>query len=219
MQVGAIVPAAGLSRRMGRPKPCLPWGSGTLLEHIVRTLEASSAKPIVAVLGHEVEMVRQAHSALFSRPNIIWAYNPDYATDEMLSSVKAGLRSLLNCPQSPALSAFLVCPVDMPLITADVVAELLRRHEELPERILIPVYNGRKGHPVLFPMRFIHEILELPPASPGLRAVRDAHPLDVGLVPVTCEGILIDLDTPADYQKWHASVKLANTRCSRTHNT
>lgn len=197
--VAAVVPAAGLSTRMGFPKPCLAWKGMTLLEHMARTLKTGRADPIVVVLGYQAELVKQSHAHLTAEFNVVFAYNPDYATDQMLSSVKVGLAALAPCQYT----AFLVCPVDMPLITPDVVTALIRSHEQMPDRIVIPTFNGRNGHPALFPMTLRDEVLGLPPDSGGLKAIRQAHASTVVLLPVDCEGILIDLDTPAEYRMWH----------------
>ncbi|MFQ5792772.1 MAG: NTP transferase domain-containing protein, partial [Acidobacteriota bacterium] len=105
--VGAIILAAGESRRMGSPKPLLPLGRTTFLAHVLGVLEASRARPIVVVLGHEAKRVRQQVPC----EGATVVFNPEYRKG-MLSSIRAGLKELAG----ETVTGALLCPVDHPLV-------------------------------------------------------------------------------------------------------
>ncbi|MGB9867750.1 MAG: nucleotidyltransferase family protein [Bacillota bacterium] len=197
VSVGAVVPAAGLSTRMGYPKPCLPWGSSTVLSHVVGALREGGANPIVVVLGYQWQWVLEQHAALAASPGVVFQFNPAFATGEMLSSVKAGLLAL----NPREHSAFLLCPADMPMVSPAVVRALLQAHLESPGKIIVPTYAGKKGHPALFPMELYGEIMGLPSTPYGLKLLGTRHPSLLQTLDLECEGVTLDLDTPGDYQR------------------
>ena len=190
--VGAIVLAAGMSSRMGRPKQLLPWTDDvTILEHIIMQLLLARVNHITVVTGHcaaETGRLAQKYDV-----NVV--HNPAHATGEMLSSLQAGLASL-----PPQIGGALVLLGDQPRITPRIINQVLMGWAEGRGRIVAPVHQGRRGHPILFERRFWQEILELPVgAAPRevLRRQRD----ELALVEVTNDCILSDVDTPADYQR------------------
>lgn len=168
-----------------------------MLWHLVDVLKQGGVTTVVVVVGYQYHYVLGQHAELAASPGVIFQFNPNFATGEMLSSVQAGLRAL----DPREYSAFLVCPVDMPLITGDVVSALIRAHENLPQKIIVPLFKGRKGHPVLFPMELYWEIVDLPATAAGLKLVQEKHPSQLQLLELECEGVLMDLDTPAEYER------------------
>jgi len=94
-------------------------------------------------------------------------------------------------------SGVMILPGDIPLVRVDTVREMIRRHSEMPERILLPVFRGRRGHPPVFPVSEFHEL------GPGenLRDMIRRNPERVEEVVVDDRGILFDLDTVEDYQR------------------
>lgn len=190
--VGAVVLAAGKASRMGQPKVLLPWANGaTILEHILSQLILTRIDHITVVTGSRAADVR--HLALKSGVEV--AHNPDYATGEMLSSLKTGLQAL------PAhLAGALVVLADQPRIQPRVINQLLMAYAEGRGQIIAPRYQGQRGHPILFDRRFWPEILELP-ADSAPRAILQRHPEAVYFVDVDTDSILGDIDTPEDYQQ------------------
>lgn len=190
--VGAVVLAAGLSSRMGQPKPLLPWKDGeTLLSQVIKTTQRAEATPLVVVIGHaaeQVTMVAQTHGAQT-------AYNTDYAKLELLSSLKVGLRALPDtCP------AALVMLADQPLIEVETLHTLITAWQTERPAAVAPVYRGQRGHPVLFSRELWPELLALPDGS-APREVLERHRDRVLLVPVETDSVITDLDTPEDYQR------------------
>ena len=106
--VAAIILAAGMSKRMGSPKPLLPLGDKPMLAHVIDTLHASqSVSILVIVTGHAADQLQP----ILDQPGVISVHNPEYATGEMLSSIKVGLRAL------PAdVEAVLIALCDQPMV-------------------------------------------------------------------------------------------------------
>jgi molybdenum cofactor cytidylyltransferase len=188
----AIVLAAGRSRRMdGNPKLLLPFGGSTILGCVLDAVSASAVDRAFVVLGawrEEIEPIVRPY------PFSI-VYNPDFDRG-MLSSVQAGVRAI---PGGAGGVVFIV-PGDHPGVTPGVFARLLQVRNESGAGLVVPVFGKRGGHPLLVDLRFRAEIGHLDPAV-GLRGLLALHPESVRRVPIADEGILLDLDTPADYRK------------------
>jgi molybdenum cofactor cytidylyltransferase len=117
------------------------------------------------------------------------------AEEEMLRSVRCGLAAM---PQESA--AAMVALGDQPGITADVAAELVRSFHTTGRGIVVPTYQGRRGHPLLFSMRYRDEILTRHEGR-GLRGLLEAHHRDIFELEVAAAGILEDVDLPEDYRR------------------
>jgi molybdenum cofactor cytidylyltransferase len=190
-KIAGLVLAAGLSSRMGEFKLLLAWGDNKpLIWHLVETLKMLPLEPLILVTGHRAE----ALNTLFADSHIQIIYNPDYAKGEILSSLKTGFRTL-----STDVDAILVFLGDMPLISPSTIQKLMDAYQ--PEKIIVPSYEQKRGHPVMFTRRFFEEILALE-ASAQPRAVLQAHPDSVRMIETGDEGILIDINTPQDYEKY-----------------
>src|ERR1035437_9111342 len=88
--IGAVVMAAGLSKRMGKPKMVLPWGEQTVIQKVISTLLSTEIKEVVVVSGGARDEIK---AALSSQPVQI-VFNPDYADGIMLNSLRVGLTAL-----------------------------------------------------------------------------------------------------------------------------
>src|SRR5512133_2422369 len=115
--VALIVLAAGMSKRYGTNKLLLPFGKGAVISTTVGTVTRSAARPIVVVTGHQAEQVRAALDKVTPAAPLTIVHNPDYETGEMLSSIKTGIRYLL---QGPTVAAMIVLG-DQPLVRLDVI--------------------------------------------------------------------------------------------------
>lgn len=186
-KVSALIPAAGMSRRMGRPKLLLPFGERAAIELLVATLEAAGLDQIVIVLGPDGDPVAR----LLAKSPAVMAWNRDPDSD-MAGSLRAGRRRL-----DDDCSAVLICLGDHPLVGAPTARALCTRHREVPERILVPTWGGRRGHPILVPSAALAEL----DAADTLRDVVRRDPSRVETLEVLDAGILFDLDTPGDYRR------------------
>ena len=194
--IAAIVLAAGESSRMGSPKARLPYpepdGSETsFLAHLLSVFETSRAAPILVVFGHDADRLVSELDLGDARALI----NRDYR-DGMLSSLQMAVRAL---EIDERISGALVCPVDHPDIDPNVVDTLIAHFEERPSAIVLPVHNGRRGHPVLFSRAVFPELLAAP-KTVGARQVVWDHQEDLQEVEVPDAGVTIDIDTPSDYR-------------------
>lgn len=188
--ISAVVLAAGLSRRMGVQKVLLPFGGKSVIAHIVDQLLASKVDKVCVVTGHQAERIREE---LSSRPVSI-VDNPDYESG-MLSSVRCGLRAL---PQQ--CKGVLVALGDQPSITSKLVNLMIQSFSASGRRILVPCYDGKRGHPILFSAHYRQEILT-DYGDVGLRGLLHAHPDEVFELTVSTAAVLSDMDVPEDYRR------------------
>lgn len=188
--IGAIVLAAGMSRRMGTQKLLLPFAGTTLIRHVVGQVVAGPVGATVVVVADAAGAVAGAVSELPVR--LVTNDAPDA---DMLSSVRCGLRAL-----PPECDAVLVAPGDHPAVTPDLIRLMSDRHYAHGATIVVPVCSGRRGHPLLFSSRFISEILK-GYEGVGLRGLLDAHATEVVELAVADEGVVQDVDVPEDYRR------------------
>lgn len=191
----AVVPAAGGSRRMGRPKLLLAYRGSTVVGSLVAALTGGGVGEVALVAASaRGPLARWGRAA-----ELTVAINPDPARG-MLSSVQAGVAALGGAGALAAREVpLLVVPGDLPALRPATVAELLRRAAGAAEPLLVPVHQGRRGHPLLIAPRLIAEIDGLDPRV-GLRQLLDRHPGELLRVEVDDPGVLHDVDTPADYR-------------------
>ncbi|WP_322807904.1 nucleotidyltransferase family protein [Thermanaerothrix sp.] len=196
-KIGAVVLAAGLSRRMGAPKLLLPWGERKVLEHVIVTLWEAGIKNIEVVTGGYREQVENLLRVL-PFP-IQWVHNPEFAEGEMISSLKVGLKHL---PQH--LEAALIVLGDQPQISQDIITQLVKRYAERKSMLVVPSYQMRRGHPWLVDRRLWAELLALP-AERTLRDFLSLHAEKIDYLVVDTPSVVQDLDTPEDYEQMKPS--------------
>lgn len=188
--ISGIVLAAGESKRMGRTKQLLSFGTSTILEHVVDNLLRSKVGEVVVVLGHESGRIK----ARFEGAPIKLALNPDYQQG-MSTSITCGIMAI-----SPESRACLIALGDQPLIRSEVVDRLISAYEEGGKGIIVPVYGDMAGHPVIFDMKYREALLSLT-GDTGGKTVISAHPEDVRQVEVETASVIYDIDKWEDYQK------------------
>jgi molybdenum cofactor cytidylyltransferase len=194
--MAAVVLAAGLSRRMGSFKLLLPWDGHTVIGQVVTTLAAAGLSPILAVVGHRAGEV----AAALAGSGAMVVANPRYAEGEMISSIQAGLAALADSPAG--IAATLLCLGDQPQLQAETVCAVLAAGAAGGcQKVVIPSYEMRAGHPILLPRWLWPEIMAGPP---DLRSVLKAHREQTLYLAVDTPAVLADLDTPADYARWQA---------------
>ena len=192
--VVAVLLAAGRSERMGAFKPLLPFGDTTVIRSCIQNLRDGGIDHVVVVLGHRAEEVKKNLADL----NLRFALNPD-ATSEMNASIACGVRRLPN-----ETRAVLVALADQPAVPGEVIKAVVDEWES-GEKLVIPEFQGRGGHPVLVDLCFRDELLTLDP-SRGLKALFDAHRNQVRRVPLNSPFIARDMDTWDDYRALHVEI-------------
>jgi molybdenum cofactor cytidylyltransferase len=183
----AIVLSAGKSERMGRPKALLPLQGKTFLENILSAISRSPVEETRVVVGHHRNEI-EPHV----KPPARLVFNPNYEQG-MITSLQAGIRSL-----PPHTSGALLFLVDHPLVDSETIELLVTKIG--PDRIVLPTFQGRRGHPVLFGSAILQEILGLS-SSQGANIVVHKDPDRIVEVSVNSPGILVDVDTPEDFLK------------------
>jgi molybdenum cofactor cytidylyltransferase len=195
--IAAIVPAAGQSLRMGRPKLILPVGGVPLIARVITALKAGGVGRVIVIAG-PAEMpgaLALIEAAEGQGAEVLRSPTP---TADMRASVELGLEYLT---QGSEPDAVLLAPGDSPGLKAANVARLIRRAADQPGRIIVPCHEGRRGHPVFLPWSLAREIPHLPPGV-GVNALLAAHPEAIVAFDADDPGILADLDTPGDYRLW-----------------
>lgn len=188
--IGAIVLAAGQSRRMGTQKLLLPYAGSAVIEYIVEQIQRSAVGGCIVVTGHEPHRICDC---LAGRELII-AQNDRYL-EGMLSSVRAGFEA---APET--WIATLIVLGDQPSLRTPILDLLIHAHATHPNAIIVPVFEDRRGHPILIPMTFRQEILHHYD-DVGLRGLLRAHAEAVVEIPVDSESVLEDINYPEDYER------------------
>ncbi len=187
----AVVLSAGASSRMGRPKALLPVDGVPFIERIVRALERTEVDRTLVVLGHNAEAMREAIAYL----GVDTVVNPDYARGQ-LSSLHTAIRALEGEP----VEAILVHLVDHPFIESRLVDRMIERFRAEEMLIVVPRFNGRRGHPVLFSAKLFPEFMAAS-LDIGAKPVVRGHPEETLELDTDESGILVDIDTPEEYRK------------------
>lgn len=189
----AVVPAAGISRRMGRSKLLLPWGTTTLIEHVLGVWRSSPVRATVVVVHPDA---RELHERC--REAGAHVVIPDHPPPEMKDSVRLGLEYVERQFDPGSSDLWLMSPADVPGLSPDLIAALIAAHHQDTDAIWVPERAGRRGHPVLLPWALVNEVNRLPPDR-GVDSLLEKHRVE--LLPWTDEAICQDMDTPEDYRR------------------
>ncbi len=191
LRISAVLLAAGLSSRMGQQKALLPWQGRTLLESQIAALLDAGVSEVVVVLGYHAERLRSLAEAF---PKTTTALNLRYKTGRS-SSVRAGMRFV-----DPSAEAILVLSVDQPR-RADTMHRVIAAHAKGRSLITYPSYQGKGGHPIVFAIRLLPELLRVRESRQGLREVVERHRTEVRKMELDDPDVLLDLNQPEDYQR------------------
>lgn len=190
MIIHGIVLAAGASSRMGEPKPLLEVEGVPFLERAIKLLHIAGCAYVVAVVNDKDEWITRLADA--SGAAVIINDVPD---SEQIDSLRLGIA---NLPEG--YDGVLVLPVDFPRVQPETVSRLIAEFNSTRPAVLNPSYDDQPGHPVIFSSDVAAELLQ-PNLPDGARTIIEQHATDARTIAVDDPGILIDVDTPADYQK------------------
>jgi molybdenum cofactor cytidylyltransferase len=183
--LAAVILSGGSSSRMGSPKALLPYQGRPFLEHLLDVTALPEIGVRRVVLGADAEAIAKAVH-LKANEMVI---NADWEKGQ-LSSIQAAVRKL------PAgTDGMLLCLIDHPLISSALVQDLIERFYKSKKPIVLPTYDGRRGHPVIFSASLYQELLRAP-FETGARAVVWAHAADVEEVPTNEQGCVLNLNDP-----------------------
>ena len=186
--LAAIILSGGASQRMGSPKALLPYQGRPFLEHLLDVTTHPKIGARRVVLGAHAELIADAVRLAVNEVVI----NEDWEQGQ-LSSIQAGIRSL------PAgTDGVILCLIDHPLITAGLIDDLIGRfYSDRTDRplIVLPIYQGKRGHPVLFSASVYDELLAAP-MDQGARSVVWAHAGEIAEVITAEQGCVLNLNDP-----------------------
>jgi len=182
LSIDGVILAAGYSERAGQFKPALDLGGKPLLIRCIESM-AEICDRIIIVAGFNFGRIIELVDDL---PKVSVIENENFKLG-MFSSVRRGIREV-------TANRFFIIPGDQPVVKSST----LKKVADIKADIIVPRYNGKKGHPVLFASRLISEIL----AMPDTAILRDfIHSNETYILDVDDPGIGMDVDTMEDYQK------------------
>ena len=196
--IAAIVPAAGESRRMGRPKLLLPIGGQTVIRRVVTALMEGGVEHVVVVTPPR-GAAGSADLGFESFGEWIQIHVPQFQPADMRASFELGLTDLESI--GVRLSTILLTPADCPGLTAGLVSVVIARALIDPTLLVIPTFQGRRGHPIALPWELATAVRQLP-AGVGVNALVARASERIIELPVEDRGAIDDMDTPEDYQQW-----------------
>jgi molybdenum cofactor cytidylyltransferase len=197
-RIGALLLAAGQSRRMGGPNKLLAEIDGVpMVARVAQRLLASRARPIIAVLGNNADEI----DSTIGKLPIERVRNPDFA-DGLSTSLKRGLAALPD-----DLEGALVCLGDMPLVTGRHIDRLIAAFNPLEGRaIVVPTRRGKRGNPVLWARQFFAEMSQIA-GDVGARHLIGEHAELVAEIEMDDDAILVDIDTPEALNAFRAKTR------------
>jgi molybdenum cofactor cytidylyltransferase len=176
---------------MGAPKALIPYRGKTFVEHLLevtRQERVGVTRIVVGAHAHEIREKLIAHAT-----DIV--VNVDWAKGQLFS-IQAAIRSL---PDGET-EGMILCPVDHPIISAELVAALIAEFDSSEKAIVLPTYRGRRGHPAIFRASLYQELLDASPEV-GARQVVWAHAADIGEVATEEEGVILNLNDPGTLER------------------
>jgi molybdenum cofactor cytidylyltransferase len=188
--LAAIILSGGASSRMGSPKALLPYQGRAFLDHLLKITRHPRIGVRRLVLGAQAEQIAKAIDV----PGDEIVINAEWEKGQ-LSSIRAALHSL-----PVETDGILLCLIDHPLISAKLVDDLIERFYSSKAAIVLPVFEGKRGHPVLFSSKLYDE-LENAPFEIGARSVVWAHSAEVLEHHTVEQGCVLNLNDPQTFAR------------------
>ncbi len=187
--VSAIMLAAGEGKRLGGEKLLLPLGDSTIIERTIDNFLVSNVDEVIVVTGHRAQEMKEAIGGRRVKIALNRAYRQGLST-----SIIKGLGIV-----DERASAIMFALADQPFIDSALINRLIEEFMNSGKGIVLPVYQGRRGHPVIFSIKYRNELLKLK-GDVGARELLGRHADDLREVEVDSGSILSDIDTTENYQ-------------------
>jgi len=190
-RVSAILLGAGQSTRMGEDKLRLPLGKKVIFQHCLDALLDSEVEQVNIIFSKPSRALQECF-APSRRIKLVQNRQPQRG---MSGSIRKGLNNL-----DPGVDGALIALGDQPLLKKRTINALIRAFHPGEGEIVVPVYQGRRGNPVLFDRTYFEELLRLR-GDAGGRSVMQRHPDKIVRVRTKSEAVVKDIDTPEEYEK------------------
>lgn len=189
--VSVVVLAAGGSVRMGKSKLSLEIQGKTILEHALGPIHETGLKDVVVVFSEENEklghLVPPEYRIVINR----------HSREGISTSLKAGVAAV-----DPRSQGILFALGDQPFVGLEVYEKLIQYYRRHLTLLTWPVHQGKRGNPVLFDRRLWPELMKIEGDEGGKQIMARTAPEEIGRVEVAEPGVLIDIDTPEEYEKY-----------------
>lgn len=189
-KIAGVILAAGSASRMGKTKQLMPFGKTTLLGQVVEAAKGSELHEIIIVLGYKAEQIRKT----LDPANTKIIMNKEYSKGQSTSLIK-GLENV-----SSICDAAMFLLGDQPLVTADIINQLINAFKTTSALITIPYCNAKRGNPVIIARPLFYRLKSLS-ADIGARDLFDEFKEFILKVEIPDNAILVDIDTMDDYKK------------------
>jgi molybdenum cofactor cytidylyltransferase len=188
--VAGVILAAGMSTRMGTAKQLLLFQGKPLLAHVlINARAAASLDPLIVVLGHQAQEIRRKID--FDADHVVIA--KEYHLGQS-ASLKAGL-----CAVPESCDGVLFLLGDQPLVSAEIIDQIVKEFGRSGSDIIIPMYSGKRGNPVLIARGLFPQLFSIY-GDIGARSLFQTYPERVMKIEVATEDFCFDVDTLEDYR-------------------
>lgn len=184
----AVLLAAGRSTRMGTLKALLPWKGQTLIEYQITQITQSTVHDLVVVLGYRADELEK-----LLRPYGVKTVVNSSFDQGKTSSIRTGIKAI-----HPKTKGIFICAVDQP-IAISTLSQMIHCLETTQAPVVIPIYQSRRGHPVLFHVRLTDDLLKINEETKGLRNVLSKYQNEIAELPVADRDVLFNFNRPKDY--------------------
>ncbi len=172
---------------MGFPKQLMEYRGKPMVRHAAETALESCCRPVIVVIGAAADVVGESLDGL----PIDIVMNGQWKTG-MGSSIRLGMAAMANHD----VEASILSLADMPLITRQIIDNLVETYKASGKPIIAAEYAGTVGAPALF-SRAYFPLLEDLPLDQGCKHLLISH--SHSIVRLACPEAEMDIDTPADY--------------------
>ncbi|MBI4594995.1 MAG: nucleotidyltransferase family protein [Candidatus Tectomicrobia bacterium] len=195
-KISGLILAAGESKRFGANKLLLPLGRKLVIELVLENFLASELMEIILVLGYQAGLLKEKILGYYNThaPRLKLIENINYQ-EGMSTSIKAALPFL-----DPSAEAVMIALGDQPLVSTNLINEVLSAYHQSGKKIVAPCFNGQRGHPVVISLAFRRQIESIE-GDMGLREILQHYKNDLLIFNTGDPAVIMDLDTREDYEK------------------
>lgn len=188
--IAGVVLASGMSKRFGKNKLLMPLGNQSVLEHVIDRVKSSHVDKVFVVYGHHEEEFKR----IARKKKIELIYNPTYKEGQS-ASVKKTVEALKD-----HVEGVLFILGDQPFLNPNTINLLIETFHRNPKNIILPIYNGKRGNPVLFSKDFFQDMLRIQ-GDKGARGIIKENPERISEVILSDTIENYDIDTEEDYRR------------------